>query len=50
MKKVKFYCVSEESDEYEFPDNVSTSELQEAADTWVSENIGGCYEIIEDDE
>lgn len=48
--KVVFYCSSDESDEYEFPDDTSEEELQEAADQWVTDNVGGGYEIIDDDE
>ena len=48
--KVVFYCSRDESDEYEFPDDTSEEELQEAADQWVVDNVGGGYEIIDDDE
>jgi hypothetical protein len=48
--KVVFYCSRNESDEYEFPDNISDAELQGAADQWVSDNVCGRYEIIDDDE
>lgn len=48
--KVIFYCNSDESSEYEFPDDTSNRELQEAADQWVSDNVGGSYEIIDDDD
>ena len=48
--KVVFYVASaDESDEYEFPDNTSEIELQDAADQWVCDNVRGYYEIIEDD-
>jgi len=50
MKKVKFYCVSEESDEYIFANDASEIDLQEAADLWVRDNIGGYYEVIEEDD
>ena len=51
MKKVVFYIASaNESDEYEFPSDVSEEELQEAADQWVADNVSGCFDIIEDDE
>ena len=48
--KVIFYCSRDESSEYEFPDNTSEIELQEAADQWVADNVCGGYEIIDDDE
>jgi len=50
MKKVVFFVTREESDVYEFPDNVTESELQDAADQWVVDNIGAGYEIVEEDE
>jgi len=47
--KVVFYIASaDESDEYEFPDDTSEVDLQEAADQWVADNVSGYYEIIED--
>ena len=48
--KVVFYCSGDESDEYEFPDDASEIELQEAADQWVADNVCGGYEILDDDE
>lgn len=48
--KVVFYCSRDESSEYEFPDNTSDAELQEAADQWVSDNVCGGYEILDDDD
>ena len=48
--KVIFYCSRDESDEYEFPDNTSDAELQEAADQWVADNVGGGYEILDENE
>lgn len=48
--KVVFYCNRDESSEYEFPTETSETELQEAADAWVRDNVCGCYEIIEDEE
>ena len=48
--KVVFYCSRDESDEYEFPDDISDEELQEAADQWVSDNVSGGYEITDADE
>ena len=48
--KVVFYCSRDESGEYEFPDDTSEEVLQEAADQWVTDNVGGGYEIIDDDE
>jgi hypothetical protein len=49
MKVVFYIATVDESDEYEFPDDSSEEELQEAADQWVCDNIRGYYEIIEDD-
>lgn len=48
--KVVFYVPADESDEYEFPDNTSEIELQDAADEWVRDNVGAYFEIIRDDE
>ena len=50
MKKVVFYCDAEESDVYEFDDDISHSELMDEAGAWVSDNVGGYYEIIEDED
>lgn len=46
--KVIFGCSRDESSVYEFPDNTSEVELQEAADEWVADNVCGFYEIIEE--
>lgn len=49
--KVVFYIASaDESDEYEFPDNTSEIELQDAADQWVADNVRGYYEVLDEDE
>ena len=48
--KVIFYCNKDESCEYEFPNNTSEIELQEAADEWVANNVCGGYEIIDEDD
>lgn len=48
--KVKFFVWSEESDVYEFPDNVTDEELQTAANDWVCDNIGAGYDIINKDD
>lgn len=48
--KVVFGCNWDQSDEYEFPDNTSEIDLQEAADEWVRDNVGAYFEIIEDEE
>ncbi len=49
MKVVFYIATVDESDEYEFPDDSSEEELQEAADQWVCDNIRGYFEIIEDE-
>ena len=46
---VRFYILSDESDVYEFPDNTSEEELQDALYEWIDNNSVGGYEIIEDD-
>jgi len=46
--KVIFGCSRDESSVYEFPDNTSEAELQEAADEWVTDNVCGFYEIIDE--
>lgn len=48
--KVFFYCDAEESDEYEFPDDTSPGELNDAAADWVLDNVAGWYQIVEDEE
>lgn len=50
MKKVIFFVDSAESDVYEFSDDVTTDELQDAADEWVANNIGGAWDILDYDE
>lgn len=50
MKVVFYIAYTDESDEYEFPDNTPEDELIEAANQWVCDNVSGYYEIIDDDE
>jgi hypothetical protein len=50
MKVVFYIATVDESDEYEFPDDTSEIELQDAADQWVCDNVSAYYEIIDDDE
>lgn len=48
--KVVFGCNFDESDVYEFPDNTSEIDLQEAADEWMRDNVGAYFDFIEDEE
>ena len=48
--KVVFGCSRDESDIYDFPDDISEIDLQEAADEWARDNVGAYFEIIEDEE
>lgn len=47
--KVVFYVRQDESDVYEFPDDVSEAELQDAANQWVVDNVGSWYEIVDEE-
>ena len=44
--EVIFYCSRGESDEYEFPDNTSVTELKAMAEQWVADNVHGECEVI----
>ena len=46
--KVRFFVQAYESDEYEFPDEVSDYELEQMAFEWLDDNVYAEYEIIED--
>ena len=48
--KVIFYCNADISDEYDFPDGISESELSDAANDWVADNVRGYYDIVDEDE
>lgn len=48
--KVIFKMLADESDVYEFPNNTSQKELNEAAFDWMDKNIAPVYRILEDDE
>lgn len=50
MKKVKFYVSQDESDVYEYPDNVSEEELETDAFFWMDNNVSAYYEIIDEDD
>lgn len=50
MKVVFYIATADESDVYEFPDNTSEIELQDAANQWVCDNVRGYYDVIDEDD
>ena len=50
MKKVVFYVSRDESDVYEYPDDVTDIELESDAYEWMTNNVGAYFEVIEEDE
>ena len=47
--KVVFYVVQDESDVYEFPDNMTDDELRDKAFEWLDNNVGAYYEIVDEE-
>ena len=47
--KVVFYVRFDESDVYEFPDDTSEEELNDAASEWACDNVQGRFYKIEDE-
>lgn len=46
--KVVFYCSMDESDVYEFPDDISEEELTDMACEWVADNVEGYWEEVDE--
>ena len=48
MKRVVFYVSQDESDVYEYPDDVTDEELEAAAFEWMDNNVAAYFEVIDD--
>lgn len=48
MRRIVFYCSRDESDVYEYPDNVSDEQLTEDAYQWVCDNVDGYWEEVDE--
>ena len=48
--KVRFYVSEDESDVYEFPDDMTNEELDDAAFDWLDNNVAAYYEILDDND
>lgn len=49
MKKVVFYVSQDESDVYEYPDDVTDIELESDAYIWMDNNVAAYFDVIEED-
>lgn len=48
--KVVFYVSRDESDVYEYPDDVTDEELETAAFEWMDNNVAAYFEVVDDEE